>query len=183
MGYAEKIIPHYTYDDYVNWEGRWELHDGHPIAMSPMPVPKHQWVAVALKSEFFVAIKNKKCKNCRVYDPLDYKLADDTIFQPDMLIVCKEISKKFLDFPPVLVVEVFSPSTVLRDKNTKFDRYRKEGVKYYLMVDIEKEIFELYELRDGEYILTNYDFSQPFAFTLDDECVVEVILNEIWEAK
>ena len=58
MAYANKILPHYTYEDYVHWEGRWELHEGHPIAMSPMPVPKHQWVAAALKGEFFVAIKN-----------------------------------------------------------------------------------------------------------------------------
>ena len=183
MGYAERILPHYTYEDYIHWEGRWELHDGHPIAMSPMPVPKHQWVAAALKMEFGYALKNKKCRNCRVYDPLDYKLADDTVFQPDMLIVCKEIPKKFLDFPPIMVVEVFSPSTVLRDKNTKFDKYQKEGVKYYLMVDIDKENFELYELQDGEYFLTKHNFDQPVAFTLDDGCTIEVVLNEIWGVK
>ena len=35
MGIADKIIPHYTYDDWINWEGKWELIEGHPIAMSP----------------------------------------------------------------------------------------------------------------------------------------------------
>lgn len=180
MGYAQKILPHYTYDDYVQWEGHWELHEGHPIAMSPMPVPKHQWVTAALKFEFIYAIKITKCKNCRVYDPLDYKLADDTIFQPDMLIVCKEIPKKFLDFPPVLVAEVFSPSTILRDRNTKFEKYQQQGVKYYLMVDIDREIFELYELQNGEYVLTNHNFNEPATFMLDEGCTVEVTLNGIW---
>lgn len=33
MEMGQKIIPHNTYDDYVRWEGRWELIDGHPIAI------------------------------------------------------------------------------------------------------------------------------------------------------
>src|SRR4051812_41259880 len=100
MSTALKYLPHYIYDDYVHWEGRWELIDGHPIAMSPMPVPKYQWVAAALNIEFGIAIKKKECRHCRVYNPLDYKVAEDTILQPDMLIVGGEIKKKFLDFPP-----------------------------------------------------------------------------------
>lgn len=45
MGLAEKYIPHYTYNDWLHREGRWELFKGHPIAMSPMPVPEHQRIA------------------------------------------------------------------------------------------------------------------------------------------
>ena len=51
MGIANKIIPHYTYEDWLQWEGKWELIEGHPIAMSPTPVPKHQRIAAALKYE------------------------------------------------------------------------------------------------------------------------------------
>jgi Uma2 family endonuclease len=183
MPAVEKYLPHYTYNDYVHWEGRWELLDGHPIAMSPMPVPKHQWVASALNLEFGLAIKQKKCKRCRVYNPIDYKISEDTILQPDMLIVCGEIRKKFLDFPPVLVVEVFSPSTVIRDKNTKFERYQEQGIHYYLMVDAEKETFELYESVNGEYHLINYNFSDPYSFTLEEDCTIQVTLNDIWQVK
>jgi hypothetical protein len=50
MGNAGKILPHYTYDDYVHWEGKWELIDGIPYAMSPAPVPKHQVVSNNLSS-------------------------------------------------------------------------------------------------------------------------------------
>jgi len=38
-------IEHYTYDDYVQWEGDWELMDGIPLAMSPAPTRKHQSIA------------------------------------------------------------------------------------------------------------------------------------------
>jgi hypothetical protein len=35
-------LPHYTYDDYLQWEGRWELIRGIPFAMVPAPVIRHQ---------------------------------------------------------------------------------------------------------------------------------------------
>ncbi len=41
---AVKLLPYYTYEDYCRWEGRWELIDGIPFAMSPAPTPRHQWL-------------------------------------------------------------------------------------------------------------------------------------------
>ncbi|HEX8357317.1 MAG TPA: Uma2 family endonuclease, partial [Segetibacter sp.] len=118
MGKLVKILPHYTYDDWINWEGQWELIDGIPYAMSPMPVPKHQTVASNLTIEFGNELK--KCKSCKIYQPLDYKISDDIIIQPDLLIVCGKIEKKYLDFPPALVIEILSPATALKDKHSKF---------------------------------------------------------------
>src|SRR5450432_1494097 len=108
MSNAIKILPHYTYADYVQWEGKWEVIDGIPYAMSPAPVPKHQVVAGNMHAEFRQQLK--KCNKCKVYQPIDYLVQEDTIFQPDLLVVCDTISKKYLDFPPVLVAEVLSPA-------------------------------------------------------------------------
>ena len=44
MSSVIKILPYYTYEDYCHWEGRWELIDGIPYAMSPAPNPIHQWL-------------------------------------------------------------------------------------------------------------------------------------------
>jgi hypothetical protein len=41
MSNAIKILPHYTYADYVQWEGKWEVIDGVPHAMSPAPRPSN----------------------------------------------------------------------------------------------------------------------------------------------
>jgi Uma2 family endonuclease len=180
MGHAQRILPSYTYDDYVHWEGRWELIDGIPFAMSPLPSPKHQWVASELRSHLRNAIKKEGCKTCRAYDPVDYKIAEDTILQPDILIVCGKISKPFLDFPPSLVVEILSPSTALRDRHTKFDLYESTGVKYYIIVDAEKEIFELYELTNGKYVVKQKVANAPTLFDLDDDCSISVQLDEVW---
>ena len=41
-------LPHYTYDDYVQWEGRWEIINGIPYAMYPAPSKKHQRVSLKI---------------------------------------------------------------------------------------------------------------------------------------
>lgn len=156
MGISNKIIPHYTYDDYIQWEGRWELIEGHPIAMSPMPVPEHQRVAAELRTEFTLALRKIGCKECKAYDPLDYKVSEDTIIQPDILIVCGKITKPYLDFPPALAVEILSPSTMLRDRNTKYLICGEQGMKYYLIVNTDKKVIEIYQLINRKYELQSY---------------------------
>ena len=170
MSIANKIIPHYTYDDWVHWEGKWELIEGHPIAMSPTPVPAHQRAAAEIITELTIAIRTAKCKKCRVYDSLDYKITEDTILVPDILIVCGNISKKYLDFPPVLVVEILSPSTALKDRHTKYELYAQQEVKFYLIVDTDKQAIEIYELNGKEYQL---QLEQGInTFQLADDCSI-----------
>lgn len=44
-------LPHYTYSEYVQWEGRWELIGGIPFAMSPQPSFRHQRVSRRIAAE------------------------------------------------------------------------------------------------------------------------------------
>lgn len=111
------IVPHYTYDDYTQWRGKWELIDGIPYAMSPPPIPKHQIIANTLGALFYFSLN--PCKHCKVAQAIGYKISEDTILQPDISILCKETGKKFIDFPPSLVVEILSPATALKDRHTK----------------------------------------------------------------
>ena len=177
MSSAIKILPHYTYEDYERWEGSWELIDGIPHAMSPAPIPKHQIISLNIASEFRNALKN--C-NCRAVLPIDYKINDDTILQPDILIICKEVTKKYLDFPPSLIVEVLSPATVVKDKNTKYQIYQDQGVKYYLMVDIEKDLIEVYELKEGKYALIQNAQNFSHQFRLNDNCEISIDFSQVW---
>lgn len=176
MSIANKILPHYTYDDWIHWEGRWELLEGYPIAMSPTAIPKHQLVAAELIYVFIDAIRKSGCKTCRVYDAMDYKITDDTILVPDVLIVCGEIKTRVLDFAPALVVEILSPSTALRDRNTKFQLYEQQGVKYYLMVDAEKKTIETFSLSEGAYYL---DETAP-SFELENDCFISPDLSTVF---
>lgn len=178
MSSAFKILPHYTYEDYEQWEGRWELIDGVPYAMSPLPVPKHQRIAGNITSEFRIALK--KCKKCIVYQPIDYLLSDDTIVQPDMLVVCKPINKKFLDFAPSLVTEILSPSTALKDRHTKYELYQSQNISYFIIISPDKEEIEIYQIQNNEYVLVKSGHSFSFVFNLED-CTAEIDFNEIWQ--
>lgn len=144
--------------------------------MSPIPSPQHQFVANNLGAEFRLSLKGKDCA-CNVYQPIDVKIADNTIVNPDVLIVCQPITKQYLDFPPVLVVEVLSPSTKLKDKHSKFELYQDFGIRYYLMVDPEDQSILYYQLNEeGKYVLAK----NLGSFELDEHCTIAPDLSNIW---
>lgn len=177
MSIAEKYRPSYTYDDYCQWEGRWELIEGMPYAMSPLPVPDHQRTSLKLCILFEEALKD--CKQCKVYPPLDWKMAEDTVVQPDVLIVCKKIEKKYLDFPPALVAEILSPSTAAKDRNLKMELYRAQGVKYYCILDVQFKKMEIHELINNIYEPTSIN-PAAFEFTFDN-CTAYTNFENLWE--
>ncbi len=180
MSDAYKILPHYTYEDLCAWEGRWELIEGIPYAMSPAPIPKHQLVAMEIKAELREALKISKCRKCKVYDFIDFMLEDDTVLQPDGLVVCGEINKKYLDFAPALVLEVLSPATALKDRNTKYHLYQQAGVTYYIIADIDEKKLEIYQLIDGLYVLQPINDSSIFDFTFDGDCSATADLSKVF---
>ncbi|HSK12230.1 MAG TPA: Uma2 family endonuclease [Phnomibacter sp.] len=180
MGATIKILPHYTYEDYCKWEGQWELIEGIPHAMSPAPIPKHQLIASNVNIEFGIALKKAECKKCKASQPVDYKISEDTIVQPDFLIYCGKTKKTLLDFPPVLIVEILSPSTALKDRHTKFYLYQQAGVHYFLLINPETEIIQVFILDKEEYHLAQEGHSFLFSFQIDDGCRIEVDFGEIW---
>ena len=178
MSIAERYRPYYTYEEYCQWEGRWELIEGMPYAMSPAPVPAHQRVSLLLSIHFENALVD--CKECKAYPPLDWKIEEDTIVQPDLLIVCSKIEKKFLDFPPVLVVEILSPATASKDRGEKMELYQSQKVKYYLIVDPQSKKLEVYEYINTQYEPVSVN-PEMYLFTLHDNCTADVNLLDIWE--
>ena len=181
MGNVVKILPHYSYDDYCHWEGQWELIDGIPYAMSPAPSHQHQHVSSTLSFLFENCLRAIQCKDCKVYQPIDYRVNEFTILQPDLLIVCKPITGQVLDFAPDLVVEILSPSTALKDRNSKFEIYQTQGIPYYLIVDINSKQVEIYKLQDQQYRLEETTGDQLYTFNLGDTCKPSLLPNAIWE--
>lgn len=178
MSSAFKILPHYTYEDYRRWEGQWELIEGIPYAMSPAPKPEHQAVAGNLHAELRSALKKNNC-SCKVYQPIDYKISDDTILNTDLLIVCKPIPEGFLNFPPELVIEILSPATALKDRHTKFEIYQAEKIPYYIIVDADKKLVELFQLAGDKYEKKEVDQQHlcPLSF---GACSLEIVFDNIW---
>ena len=178
MQFANKYLPHYTYEDYCLWEGNWELINGIPYAMSPAPILKHQLVNSNLIALFNEALK-KGCNKCKAYMPIDWKVKEDTIVQPDLSVICGEGNTKYLDYAPVLVAEILSPSTALKDRNLKKEIYLSQGVKYYLILDPAFDRLEIYELINEAYSPVSVS-PDNFIFTFEDDCIADVNFGGIW---
>ncbi len=101
--------------------------------------------------------------------------------QPDVSVICKEAGKKFIDFPPALVVEILSTSTALKDRHTKFPTYQQQGIPYYLMISQDPEETEVYMLVDGKYELQLKDKSFSYNFQFTDECSATIYFSELWQ--
>jgi len=49
-----ELLPKYTYSDYCQWEGDWELIEGVAVSMAPAPMKIHQKIA----REMVLALSN-----------------------------------------------------------------------------------------------------------------------------
>ena len=136
-------------------------------------------IANAIGAGFRFALKN--CKHCKAMQPIDYKVADDIIVQPDLLIVCNSIKKNYLDFPPSLVAEILSPATALKDRHTKFQIYQGQGIKYYLIIAPDTEEVEVFELDNSEYKLAQKGNSFTHHFLFEEDCEAHIDFAEIWK--
>jgi len=157
-------IEYYTYDDYREWDGEWELIDGLPLAMSPAPMRIHQSLAAVVISELYSQLG--ECRECEVLGEMDYKVSDDTILRPDIVLSCGETNKSYLTKSPEIVVEIISKSTARRDEKYKFEIYEKEKVNYYILIypdDLRAKIYRLKDSKydkEGDFLLESYDFEE-----------------------
>jgi Uma2 family endonuclease len=172
-----KDLPHYTYADYARWEGRWELLDGIPFAMSPAPSIIHQRISQRIARVLDEALED--CDPCEALLPVDWKIADDTVVQPDNLVVCYTPSGNYLTRAPSLIFEVLSPATRHKDEKIKFRLYEAEGVHYYCLVDPEERLIKIYELEAGRYIKRADAVTEAVRFDLPD-CRFELDCSRVW---
>ena len=175
---APKYLPHYTYSDYVQWEGRWELIEGIPFAMSPQPSFRHQRISQRIATELERALED--CEHCRAVLPVDWKISEDTVVQPDNMVVSGEVTTEaYLDRPPVLIFEILSPSTEQKDRLVKAELYASQGVKHYVLVDPDLLQAEVMELQEGEYRLRATLHEGTWRFDLGD-CRIEMDFGRLW---
>ena len=106
-----------TVDEFLPWaeaqeRGRYELHDGQVIIMSPERAAhwKSKLAAVLALRE---AIKSAGLDCHAVPDGATVRISQRTAFEPDALVYCgEEVPDNSLEVPnPVIVVEVLSPGT------------------------------------------------------------------------
>ena len=151
----------YTYADYYAWDDgkRWELIDGIPYAMTS-PSTAHQRTSRGLFRELDAFLRGKPCELFAA--PYDVRLnaadADDTVVQPDLIVVCDraKIDARGCKGVPDLVIEILSPSTARHDRIVKLRLYRQAGVREYWMLDPASKELQVCVLHNGQYITSSY---------------------------
>lgn len=170
-------LPRYTYADYVRWEGRWELINGIPYAMTPAPSTDHQ--RISQKIARFLDEALDQCEECRALLPVDWKIAEDTIVQPDNLVVCYEPEGAYIRKAPVLIFEILSKSSAARDQHIKFEIYEREGVKYYVIVEPRDQMAKAFVLKSGRYTKLADVAHEKLTFELGP-CEIQLDFSKIW---
>ena len=174
----KEYLPNYTYDEYNKWEGNWELIYGVPYAMAPAPMIKHQ--AISNKIAWQLQNVLQECKVCQALLPIDWKIDESTVVQPDNLVICHEPQEEaYIKKAPKIIFEILSKSTAVVDKNLKYELYEKEGVNYYIIVDPKETIAKVYRLKEGRYIKLCDAYEDSVDFELD-ECSFTFDFTKIW---
>lgn len=180
LAYKNEYLPNYTYDDYKEWKGDWELIDGIPYAMAPAPHITHQEINLSIGVELRTKLKN--CKECKALPEVDWKISDETVVRPNSLVVCNlENQKAYLSKTPKIIFEVLSPSTKTKDRNFKSLLYAQNGVKYYILVELAGMFAEVYLLKNSNYKLQGEFKEEEYHFDLDNGCSFDFSFKEVFD--
>ena len=71
--------------------------------------------------------------SCDACSELDWVIDEHLVVRSECMIVCGSLSADFLNFPPILFVSISSQKTELRYRDTKYNLYELQGVKYYIL--------------------------------------------------
>ena len=170
---------HYTYADYATWDEkiRCELIDG-VVCMMTAPSMTHQSISMNLSTQLNIFLKDKPCKVFAA--PFDVRLSadngDDTVVQPDILVVCdrEKLSEKGCQGAPDLVVEILSPSSGAHDKVIKFNRYLQAGVREYWIVYPDSRVVDVYVLENKRYVASSFAKEDTISSHVLEGCIISL---------
>ena len=150
------------YEDFRRWTedqpGYWILVRGVPMP-SPSPSLSHQHVSKKLAFLLFQIVEQKG-QGFVFYAPLDVKIRENTVYQPDLLVIlanvrehADRIQETHIEGAPDLIIEILSPSTAQMDPLDKRYDYAEAGVAEYWIVDPVGHRVEVYGLQERRFVL------------------------------
>lgn len=150
---VKEPAPKYNYispEEYLEMERaseeKHEYYDGYVVAMSGAGL-KHNQITANLNVEIGSYLKGKKCQlllsDMRIASP-----NRDSYLYPDASIVCGEALLEDDKFDtllnPVVIFEVWSPSTKRNDRGYKLSYYQNiPSMKEYIMIDASRRFAQI----------------------------------------
>jgi Uma2 family endonuclease len=162
---------------------RYELLDG-TLVVSPRPTNPHQEVAM----ELAVQLRRACPRHLRVIPEPAVQVSAMTEFAPDIVVIQRgQVHAAKCTVPPLLVVEIRSPSTALIDLGRKKAAYEQFGGPAFWVVDprVKKPSLTVFELADGCYRQAAqvnddepYRAQQPFPVEVVPSALVAGLLGD-----
>lgn len=149
---ATKPAPRrWTYAEYARLPDdgkRYEVIAGE-LSVSPSPGPMHQKALMRLSTALDQFTQEHGLGEM-YHGPINVLLSSTDYLVPDLVFVRAErtgiITRRGIEAAPDLVIEAISPSTAMRDRGPKRERYAHFGVPLYWVVDVELRHIEVYRL-------------------------------------
>jgi Uma2 family endonuclease len=146
----------------------------------PGTPPRHQWSSKRLQrqlEDYFEARALGRIFNA----PIDVILTPHDVVQPDLVIVAQgeQVSPRGIEGPPLLLVEVLSPSTVAYDRATKSRRYAELGVPHLWFLDPANRRLECVCLETGQWRLV-LDGERDMVLEHPDWPGLRLRLGDLW---
>jgi Uma2 family endonuclease len=155
---------------------RYELLDG-TLIVSPAPGPPHQRVAAVL-----VVLLELACpEELVVFPNVGVRIGPRSALEPDVVVARpSDVSGARLARAPLLVAEILSPDSALRDLNLKKAAYERFGVPSYWVIDsdLEQPSLRAFDLVRGEYRETGQAAGDT-PFRADRPFPVEIIPSRL----
>jgi Uma2 family endonuclease len=138
-----------------NDDAYYELINGYLMKKSA-PRPQHQNISMNLSRTIAnYLFENKRGKLFAA--PVDVFLDNFNAVQPDLVFIPTENQAIITDDGimgiPDLVIEIISPSSMLKDRVDKKNLYERLNVKEYWIIDPQYQDIEIYTVQNGRYQL------------------------------
>lgn len=157
---------------------RYELIEG-VLIVTPAPGAAHQTCAGRIWSLLDTA---RDAEDLVLMAPFDWVAGPQTLLQPDVLVARRAdvaaTGDKRLERPPLLVVEIASPSTRMVDRGTKRLAFAAAGVPVYWLADPDTPSLTVLRLVDGSYV-EEATVTGDEAYTATEPLAVTVVPSQL----
>lgn len=161
---------------------RHEVIDGE-LFVTPAPSVHHQRIVTDLVTLLNAFVQSNDLGEL-LSGPVDVIFAEGDYLEPDIVFVRRDRTGLFtdrgLEGPPDLVVEVTSPSTAVRDRGIKLDRYSHFGVPEYWVVDPAGRSIERWQIASDAAERVVYDPGDTLSWApVDGGPVLEIDVGAV----
>ncbi|AFY39698.1 protein of unknown function DUF820 [[Leptolyngbya] sp. PCC 7376] len=165
------VTKRYSFEEYCQYDDgtntRYELDNGRLIAMTP-PKGLHFLIAQRLERIFTAQIQ-KQQQSWLCLKEAGLRTTEHKSRMPDLMVVEEKYFMALLDEalifeqPPIVVVEIVSPESIIRDYSYKRSEYAAIGVPEYWIIDPQEQKVIVLIFNEGLYDETVFSGAEKIA--------------------